>query len=172
MAGSVGLSLSNSKFWVWSVFLEKTELLIVSWVLSSTFLAFIIWALIKEVVISTTDKALNVICDEWGSVSRLVDQFSICLITFISSLGVAMIHSSNTSFISLVMVFLVVSISWRIIVVRLTLETGIKPTVPLSAIDKENSLESLLYWFYLLIHSLVGLCAIVSQAQPNYCDVM
>jgi len=73
MAGSVGLSLSNSKFWVWSVFLEKTELLIVSWVLSSTFLAFIIWALIKEVVISTTDKALNVICDEWGSVSRLVD---------------------------------------------------------------------------------------------------
>ena len=53
-----------------------------------------------------------------------------------------------------------------------TLETGIKPTVPLSAIDKENSLESSLYWFCLLIHSLVGLCAIVLRARPNYCDVM
>ena len=111
MAGSIGLSLSNGEFWVWSIFLEKTELLVVFWILSSTFLAFIIWALIKEVVIFTTDKALNVVCDEWGSVSRLVAWFSICLMTFISSLGVVMIHSSNTSFISLVMVFLVVSIS-------------------------------------------------------------
>ena len=42
MAGSVGLFLSNSEFWVWSMFLEKTKLLIVSWILLSTFLAFIV----------------------------------------------------------------------------------------------------------------------------------
>ena len=42
IVGLIGLSLSNSKFWSWSIFLEKIELLIMSWVLLSIFLAFII----------------------------------------------------------------------------------------------------------------------------------
>ena len=114
MAGLICLSLSDSEFWSRLVFLEKAKLLIMSWVLLSTFLAFVIWALIKEVVISTIDKALNIICDKWGNFSRLVNWFSSCLMTFISFLDVAVIHSSNTSFILLVIVSLVVSISWRI----------------------------------------------------------
>jgi len=53
-------------------------------------------------------------------------------------------------------------------VMRLTLVTGIKPTVPLSAIDKENSLEFSLHWsVYLYIIHLV--CAlIIPHSQPNY----
>jgi len=53
-------------------------------------------------------------------------------------------------------------------VVQLTLVTGIKPTVPLSAIDKENSLESSLHWsIYLYTIHLV--CAlIIPHSQPNY----
>ena len=53
-------------------------------------------------------------------------------------------------------------------VVQLTLVTGIKPTVPLSAIDKENSLESLLHWSVYLytIHLVCAL--IIPHSQPNY----
>jgi len=54
------------------------------------------------------------------------------------------------------------------IVMQLILVTGIKPTVPLSAIDKENLLESSLHWsVYLYIIHLV--CAlIILHSQPNY----
>ena len=53
-------------------------------------------------------------------------------------------------------------------VVQLILVTGIKPTAPLSAIDKENSLESLLHWSVYLytIHLVCAL--IIPHSQPNY----
>jgi len=53
-------------------------------------------------------------------------------------------------------------------VVQLTLVTGIKPTVPLSAIDKENSLESSFHWSVYLytIHLVCAL--IIPHSQPNY----
>jgi len=56
----------------------------------------------------------------------------------------------------------------KVAVVQLTLVTGIKPTVPLSAIDKENSLESSLHWSVYLytIHLVCAL--IIPHSQPNY----
>ena len=53
-------------------------------------------------------------------------------------------------------------------VVQLTLVTGIKPTVPLSVIDKENSLESSLHWS-IYLYTIYLVCAlIIPHSQPNY----
>jgi len=54
-----------------SLLLEEVEFLIVIWVSSVILFANVVRALIKEMIMLTTDKVLYVICNEEGSISNV-----------------------------------------------------------------------------------------------------
>ena len=70
-SGSFGLSFYHSESWLGSSWLEEAELFIMTRVFLITSFADIISALIEEMVTSTTDKALCVVCNEEGHIPRI-----------------------------------------------------------------------------------------------------
>ena len=75
-SGSFSLSFCHSESWLgssWlgSSWLKKAELFVMTRVSSIISFADIISALVEEMVTSTTDKALCVVCNEEGHIPRV-----------------------------------------------------------------------------------------------------
>ena len=70
-SGSFGLLFCHSESWLGSSWLEEAELFVMTRVFLITSFADIISALIEEMVTSTTDKALCVVCNEGGHIPRV-----------------------------------------------------------------------------------------------------
>ena len=70
-SGSFSLSFCHGKSWLGLSWLEEAELFVMTRVSLITSFADIISALVKEMVISTTDKALCVVCNEGGRIPRV-----------------------------------------------------------------------------------------------------
>ena len=70
-SGSFGLPFCHSESWLGSSWLEEAELFVMTRVSSITSFADIISALVEEMVTSTTDKALCVVCNEGERIPRV-----------------------------------------------------------------------------------------------------
>ena len=73
-SGLLGLLFSHSGSWLGLLWLKKAELFVVTRVSSITSFADIISTLVEEIVMSITDKALCVVCNERRCIPR-VSQF-------------------------------------------------------------------------------------------------
>ena len=71
-SSSFGLLFCHSESWLGLLWLEEAELFVITRVSSITSFADIISALVKEMVTSTTDKALCVVCNEGGRIPRVL----------------------------------------------------------------------------------------------------
>ena len=65
-SGSFSLSFCHSELWLGLLWLEEAELFVMTRVSSITSFADIISTLVEEMVTSTTDKALCVVCNKGG----------------------------------------------------------------------------------------------------------
>ena len=70
-SGSFGLSFCHSESWLGSSWLKEAEIFVMTRVSSITSFADVISALVEEMVTSTTDKALCVVCNEGGRIPRV-----------------------------------------------------------------------------------------------------
>jgi len=70
-SGLLGLLFSHSGSWLGLLWLKKAELFVVTRVSSITSFADIISTLVEEIVMSITDKALCVVCNERRCIPRV-----------------------------------------------------------------------------------------------------